>query len=88
MSKNIRTGVSTRAIQKIQAQLTLGMYQMENYRKELSKPVADTVTYYLVKKTLEIVNFRTWFQMNRPEYIVSGSLRGCQGHKERLLEAS
>ena len=84
MSVNIRTGVSnTRAAQRLQTQLSLGRHQMMNYRKELSKPVADTTTYYLLADG-RILSFREWYQANRPPYVVSGTKRGCQSHAQVL----
>lgn len=75
MSKNIRTGNSTRVIQKLQSQLTLGRFQLENYRKEHNSYV-DMKTYYLLKDG-KIITYREWYQMERPEYLLSGSKHGC-----------
>lgn len=83
MSANVRTGVSTRQIQRLQDRLNLGHYQMVNYRKELSKPVADTTTYYLLKDG-SILPFRLWYQADRPNYLLAGSKAGCKGFWERL----
>jgi hypothetical protein len=81
MSLNIRTGNSTRIIQKIQSQLVLGRYQLENYRKESSKS-PDMSTYYLLDSGI-VVKFRIWHQMNRPNYLVTGSKAGCEAHWKR-----
>lgn len=82
MSKNIRTGVSTRAVQKLQNLLTLGMYQAEHYRKEYTESKTLCTTHYLLKDG-SIVTYREWHQLNRPEYIVSGTKHGCLGHRAR-----
>ncbi len=84
MSTNIRTGYSnTRAVFRMQTQLSLGRHQMINYRKELSKPITDTVTYYLLKDG-RVVSFREWYQLNQPSYVVSGTKHGCFLHAQSL----
>lgn len=82
MSRNIKTGVSTRAVQRLQAQLTLGMYQVVHYRKELAERRTNDTTYYLLRDG-RVLPFREWYQLNRPEYVVSGSRQGCLGHRDR-----
>jgi hypothetical protein len=81
MSSNIRTGNSTRIIQKIKSQLVLGRYQLENYSKSSSKS-PDMSTYYLLTNGI-VVKFRIWHQMNRPSYLVTGSKAGCEAHWKR-----
>lgn len=83
MSANIRTGASTRQLQRLQNRLQLGLHQMTNYRKELSEPRADTTTYYLLKDG-SILPFRLWYQADRPNYLLAGSKAGCKGLWERL----
>lgn len=59
--------------------------------REISSPRAhkslfDEVgrTYYLLENG-DIVNFRQYHQMNRPNYVVSGSKQGCLSHQQRNL---
>lgn len=84
MSRNIRTGHSTRLIQKMQDQMTRGLYAMENYKKHGVQPITEMGTYYLLH-TGVVVTFREWYQANRPDYIVSGSKKGCESHRRRIF---
>lgn len=43
----------------------------------------STKTYYLLK-TGSIIGLREWHKQNEPDYLVIGSLDGCQGTKERF----
>lgn len=81
MSANIHTGNSTRFVHKLSSQLSLGKYQMENYRK-FNNQNPDMKTYYLTRKG-DILTFREWYQAGKPDYIVSGSKHGCQTQKSR-----
>lgn len=59
--------------------LDFGLKQIQNASS--SKFIADAVgiTYYLLGDG-RIVTFREWYQMNRPNYVVSGTKKGCESH--------
>ena len=59
--------------------LQFGLKQIQNAQS--SKFISDAVgiTYYLLTDG-RIVTFREWYQMNRPNYVVSGTKKGCQSH--------
>lgn len=67
--------------QRLVRNLSHGLSQLQMAGKEKKKTNAGT-EYYLLK-TGEIVSFREWYQMNKPNYVVSGSKEGCEGHKKR-----
>ena len=62
--------------------LSHGLHQLQIAGKEKKKSTVG-VTYYLINSG-EIVTFREWYQMGSPNYIVSGTIEGCQKNKERL----
>lgn len=79
-----KTGNSnTRLLTRLSKQLNHGLWAMTNYKKDVSVGTG-TGSYYLVKATLQVLSFRDWYQAGRPDYIVHGSLKGCQGHRNRM----
>lgn len=62
--------------------LQFGIQQIRNAQSN-SKFINDAVgiTYYLLTDG-KLVTFRQWYQMNRPNYVVSGSKKGCLAHAQ------
>ena len=67
---------NTRLIQRLSTQLNFGLQQVKNYRKSSNESFADLTTYYLLKDK-SLVTFREWYQLGRPDYLFSGSRKGC-----------
>ena len=40
-------------------------------------------TYYLLNDG-RVISHREWYQRNKPNHVVSGSMEGCNGTKSRL----
>lgn len=62
--------------------LSHGLHQLELAGKEKKKTDAG-IEHYLIKDTREIVTYREWYQMGKPNYEVCGTRAGCEGHKKR-----
>jgi len=65
---------------RLQRILDYGRRQVTIFGK--TREPLDVKTYYLLKDGT-ILTLREWNILNKPNYVVSGSLRGCKGHAER-----
>lgn len=76
---------NTRFITKMTRLLSLGQYQVTNYKKETHLVSNSNKTFYLVKESMLVLSLREWHQFNSPPYIVSGSYNGCNKTRTRML---
>ena len=74
---------NTGYINRLHRSLNGGMSNMQSAYN--AKNASDNYkTFYLLKNG-EIVSHREWRQMGSPNYVVSGSKSGCEGHWVRTL---
>jgi hypothetical protein len=72
---------NTSAGRRLERILDYGVRQISLGSRREKQPV-DVKTYYLLEDG-KMVTLRQWYVLNKPNYIVSGSLHGCKGHAER-----
>ncbi len=61
--------------------LDFGLKQIRNAKSDRIFSEIIGTTYYLLTDG-RIVTFREWYQMKKPNYVVSGTKRGCLSHAE------
>jgi len=61
--------------------LEFGIQQIRNAQSGKFINDAVGITYYLLTDG-KLVTFRQWYQMNRPNYVVSGTKKGCMAHAQ------
>lgn len=78
-----RTGVSnTRPTDKLKRALKFGQTQLATY-KHAPIILVENRTFYLTKGK-EIISVKEWIAYGRPDYVVMGTKKGCEGTLKRL----
>jgi hypothetical protein len=83
-----RTGWSnTRPTDKLKRVLKFGQSQLATYKDAAPTILVETRTFYLTRSDKSILSVKEWIAMGKPDYVVSGSKKGCEGTRERLMSA-
>lgn len=81
---NIKTMDGTRAVNRLSNLLKHGRRQMEHYSKVSNIQDEVGITYYCLAGSKRIVTFREWHQMDRPDYLVSGSKSAVTNYRKSI----
>ena len=75
---------NTTGLHRLHRALNNGLKDIRNIRSSYKEPEAH-LTYYLLYNGV-IVPFRKWYQMDRPDFRITGSLKGCIEHQKSQHE--